>query len=168
MALQIVRRHLDYMGGDAYSGSQSGLTVSCQMVLKREAPRHLRDLVLETIVWKEARMLEAKECIEYLLTKDLLFCSLSEDSAARFKVDREKMHSLYQDFAKLSIYETFQWAPEDSCLPIYYPDPASWILTNICYAYLKSPRAFDQERCMAAMRNFLVNPQLGTDVEADD
>ena len=168
VALQIVRRHLDDMGGAAYSATQSGLTISCRMVLKGEATRHLRGLVLETIAWKEARMIEAKECIEYLLTKDLLFCSLNEDAAARFKVDREKMDSLWWDFQKLSIAETFQFAPEDSCLPIYYPDPASWILTNICYAYMKSPRAFEQGRCVAAMGDFLVNPQVGTDMEADD
>ena len=49
IALQIVRRHLDDMGGAAYSATQSGLTISCRMVLKGEAIRHLCGLVLETI-----------------------------------------------------------------------------------------------------------------------
>lgn len=88
MAVRIIRPQLDDMGGAAYSATQSGLTISCRMVLNVEATQHLRGLVLETIAWKEARILETKECIESLLTKDELFCSLNEDAVASFKVCR--------------------------------------------------------------------------------
>ena len=102
------------------------------------------------------------------MTKDEPFCSLNEDAVASFKVCRENIYSLWRDFQKLSIAEKLRFAPGGSCLPVYCPGPAPWVLTNVCYAYMKSPRAFEQGKCVGTMGEFLVNPQVGTDMEADD
>ncbi|KAN0068752.1 hypothetical protein V8E54_012921 [Elaphomyces granulatus] len=155
MQLAEIDQYLQDLGSRASSEPYSGLATACSLVLDGNGSPSLKSLCLNTISWQTVQFMIAASVIDFLLEKDLLFRPVDYATAMELSVDRLFMEDLWGKFGKIKGFEDIQTPTDDSCLPVYFPDAAQWILRVIAYNRGLHPSLFSLDEVEAAVRSHL-------------
>ena len=155
MQLAEIDQYRQDLGSRASSEPYSGLATACSLVLDGKGCPSLRSLCLNTISWQTVQFMIAASVIDFLLEKDLLFRPVDYATAMELSVDRLFMEDLWGKFGKIKGFEDIQTPTDDSCLPVYFPDAAQWILRVIAYNRGLHPSLFSLDEVEAAVRSHL-------------
>jgi len=155
MQLAEIDQYLQDLGSRASSEPYSGLATACSLVLDGKGSPSLKSLCLNTISWQTVQFMIAASVIDFLLEKDLLFRPVDYAMAMELSVDRLFMEDLWGKFGKIKGFEDIQTPTDDSCLPVYFPDAAQWILRVIAYNRGLYPLLFSMDEVEAAVRSHL-------------